>query len=265
MAESEARVSILDRGFLYGDGCFETVRMHRGAPFRFDAHLRRLDESLKILDLERPAHLGRVREDARELAEAWRMQEGLIRITVTPPNPDAKLAGTVAITARGLPPVPERVTLRIAQSVRRVPGPLSRTKPISRVAEAVALREARRGRAFDAVLLNSRGNVVETTARNLFLVTGGGILTPPASEGALEGVTRAVVIELALKFGLPIRETSVSTESLLAADEVFLTGSGVGVLGVATVHAHDYGPVPGPVTKRLADAYGKVLDDEAKW
>ena len=135
--ESEAQVSILDRGFLYGDGCFETVRIHGGAPFRFDAHLRRLREGLRTLGLEAPAALADVRRGTKDLVDAASLAEGLVRITVTAPHAEADLPGTVAITTRGLPPVPERVSLRIVQGVRRAPGPLSQCKPISRVVEAV--------------------------------------------------------------------------------------------------------------------------------
>jgi len=263
--EAEARVSILDRGFLYGDGCFETIRIHGGAPFRLDAHLRRLREGLRTLGLEAPAALADVRRGTKDLVGAASLAEGLVRITVTAPHPEAVLAGTVAITTRGLPPVPDRVSLRIVQGVRRASGPLSQCKPISRVMEAVAHREARREGAFDAILLNPQGLVVETTARNVFVVSGGVVRTPAASEGALEGVTRSVVMDLARHQGLEVREGGVTTEVLLKADEVFLTGSGVGVLGVSRVHARSFDPAPGSVTARLAAAYAKVLDRESTW
>ncbi len=263
--EEEARIPLMDRGFLYGEGCFETIRIHDGAPFRFDAHLRRLHESLHVLDLESPERLVDVREGARALGDHLKTSDYLLRITVTPPHPEAKLEGIVAITARALPAIPSEIVLHVAQSVRRMPGPLARAKSLSRVTEMIALREARRAGAFDALLLNPRGNVVETTARNVFAVHGEALLTPPATEGALEGVTRTVVIELARKFGILVKETPIPMETLLGAEEVFLTGTGVGVASVAKVHAHRYDPLPGPSTGRLAEAYDKVLNQESKW
>lgn len=265
MPEEEARIPLMDRGFLYGEGCFETIRIHRGAPFRFDAHLRRLHESLQILDLEPPDRLKHVKEGAKELAGQLKTPDYLMRITVTPPHPEATLAGTVAITARALPAIPSEIVLHVAQSVRRVPGPLARAKSLARITEMMALREARRAGAFDALLLNPRGNVVETTARNVFAVHGDALLTPPPTEGALEGVTRAVVIELARKLGVAVKEAPLSMETLLGSEEVFLTGSGVGVATVAKVHAHRYDPIPGPLTDRLSNSYRRTLDEESKW
>lgn len=263
--EDEARVSVQDRAFLHGEGCFDTVRIHGAAPFRFDAHLRRLKESLDILGIRPPRAFGRVRDGAKEVVQTNRLREGLVRITVTPGSRSPNRAGTVAITARRLPAIPPRVVLRVAESVVRVPGPLSRCKTTSRAAEALALREAREAGAFDAILRNPRGNVVETTARNLFAVTGERIVTPPASEGALEGITRDLVLSVAKNFGLETREVPLAVDALLHGDEVFLTGSGVGVLGVHQIHARTYKPVPGLVTKRIAEAWEKALEREARW
>lgn len=191
--------------------------------------------------------------------------EGLVRITVTAGNAEAGVAGSVLVAGRQLPPIPERVVLHVAESTRRVPGPLSRCKTTSRAPEALALREARRAGAFDAILTNPHGNVVETTARNLFVVSGRGIRTPPASEGALEGLTRDLAIELARNIGIEAKEAALDVPTVLHADEVFLTGSGVGVLGVHRVHARSYDPAPGPVTEALGRAYGHRLDKESEW
>lgn len=256
---------MLDRGFLYGEGCFETIRVHGGAPFRLKAHVQRLQQGLEILGVEPPRGFDRIRAGVRALVDAEGLREGLLRVTATGPHPEAKLAGTLVMTTRPLPTVPDRVVLRVAESVCRTPGALSRCKTTSRVLETMALREARGHGAFDAVLLNTRGNVAETTSRNLFAVAGGALFTPSASEGALEGITRGTVLERARVEGLELREGAVTVEAILHADEVFLTGSGVGVLGVHGIHARSYAPVPGPVTERLAAAYAKDLDRESRW
>jgi branched-chain amino acid aminotransferase len=262
---AEARLPLVDRGFLYGEGVFETVRIHRGAPFRLEAHMKRLREGLWLLDLEPPKAVEGVVEGARKLLGAQPMEEGLLRITVTPPGEEGSHPGTVAITLRPLPTVPPEIRLIVAETVWRVPGILSRCKSTSRVVERMAARGAQRKGAFDAILLNSSGNVVETTARNLFIASRRTLRTPPSSEGALEGVTRATVLELAGALGMAAEERPISVEELLKADEVFLSGSGVGVLPVARVQHRRYDPVPGELSSRLVKAYAEALDQDSRW
>src|SRR5438128_10239490 len=168
------------------------------------------------------------------------------------------------ITSRALPEIPSQPALHVAVSLRRMPGPMSQVKSIARGAEAVALREAEAEGAFDAVLLNEKGRVVETTARNVFLVSGGSLQTPPTYDGALPGITRSAVLEIASRAKIRAREISVTPDRLRRADEVFLSGSGVGVLGVASVDGHRI-DAPGPVTRMIQDGYAALLDLESKW
>lgn len=205
-----------------------------------------------------------IREGARAFVDAGRLAEGLLRITVTAPR-DAGHGGTLAITARPLPEFPEEFSLQVCTSVRRVPSPLSRCKTISRAAEAFALREALRAGASDAILLNPDGRIVETTARNVFVVEEGIARTPPPSDGALEGITRAAVLELAKELAVPVEEVSIPADALRTVDEVFVTGSGVGVRGVDRVDGRSFPAAPGPVTARLARGYARLLDAESKW
>lgn len=254
---------VSDRGFLYGDGVFETVRIHRGAPFRFERHLDRLVRGLKTLRIEMPPRLKDIGKGMRALVAACEMQEGLLRITVTAADGDPP--ARASIVPRELPTHPGDIVLHVVASVRRTTGPLSGCKTISRAVEGAALREAHAHGAFDAVILNEAGNVVETTARNLFLAVDRGLVTPPAAEGALEGVTRGAVLELAGKLGIQAAEASVLRETLDRADEVFLTGSGVGVLGVASVGTRAWPRAPGPLTASLAKAYRDLLEAESRW
>lgn len=265
MPRDEARVSIEDPGFLYGEGVFETIRIHRGAPFRFDAHMARLRGGLRVLGIAPPAALEKVDYAARELLWRSSLAEGLLRITVTPGPAWKKPMGTVAMSVRALTDVPSEIRLHVAESVRRVPGQMAQCKTTSRAAEAIAGNEARRARAFDAILLNPKGNVVETTARNVFSVSHGILRTPPASEGALEGITRAVVLELAKGLGLRVDVEPIPLAVLREAEEVFLTGSGVGILGVHRVADLRFSPVPGPIAARIAEAYGQALEENSTW
>ena len=261
--EDDARVSIHNRGFLYGDGCFETIRIHRGAPFRLDAHFERLRSALEVLRIEPPWGSEDFRQGARKVVEANDVVEGLARITVIAgERPTTR--GMATITSRALPEIPSQPALHVATTVRRISGPMSQVKSISRGAEAVALREAEAEGAFDAVLLNEKGRVVETTARNVFLVSGGSLQTPPTYEGALPGITRSAVLEIATGAKIRAREMFVSLDRLRGADEVFVSGSGVGVLGIASVDGRRM-EAPGRVTRTIQDGYAALLEAESKW
>ncbi len=260
--EDEARVSIRNRGFLYGDGCFETIRIHGGAPFRLEAHFERLRNALEVLRIEPPWSFEDLRQGARKVVEANGVVEGLARITVTAgERPTTR--GLVTITSRALSEIPPQPELHVA-TVRRMSGPLSQVKSLARASESVALREADAEGAFDAILLNEKGRVVETTARNVFLVSRGALQTPPTYDGALPGITRRAVLEIAARAKIRAREMSISLDRLRGADEVFLSGSGVGVLGVASVDGHRI-DAPGPVTRTIQDSYAALLDLESKW
>ena len=189
--------------------------------------------------------------------------EGLLRITITAgERPTAR--GSATITSRELPEVPPNPALHVSTVARRISGPMSQCKSISRSVESAALREAQAEGAFDAILLNEKGMVVETTARNVFLAKDGGLWTPPTYEGALPGVTRATVLEIARREKMRVKEAAVSLERLQSADEAFLTGSGVGVLAIESIDGRRY-DLAGPVTSRIRKEYATSLDRESTW
>ncbi len=261
--EDDARISPQNRGFLYGDGCFETVRIHGGAPFRLDAHFERLRDGLEVLRIEPPWSFEDLRQGSRKVVETNAVVEGLVRVTVIA-GERSTTRGMATVMSRALPEIPPQPALHVASSARRVSGPLSQVKSISRAAESVALREAEAEGAFDALLLNERGRVVETTARNLFVVSNGALQTPATYEGALPGITRSAVLEIAARAKIRARETSVSLDRLRGADEVFLSGSGVGVLGIASIDGHRL-DAPGPMTQAIQDGYARLLGLDSKW
>ncbi len=243
----------------------ETLRIHRGSPFRMARHLHRLEESRRILGLPRTIPADAIRDGAHSLVQAARLGEGLLRITMTAPDPRRSSQGTLLMTVRALPAIPPSVTLHICENVRRVPGPLSACKTTSRALEAAALREARGVGAFDALLLNPAGRIVETTARNVFFVRTDTVSTPPLSEAALPGITREAVLGLLPEVGFELKEIPIPREELAQADEVFVTGSGVGVLGIGAVGDHAFGATPGPRTRRISDAYERLLGRDCRW
>src|SRR2546422_3667018 len=172
--------------------------------------------------------------------------------------------GMATITTRALPEIPPRPALHVAATVRRLSGPLSQIKSISRVAESVALREAEAEGAFDALLLNERGRVVETTARNVFLVSDGALLTPATYEGALPGITRSAVLEIAAGAKNRARGTPLSLDRLRGADEGVLSCAGGGALGIAPGDGHRL-RAAGPGTPNITDGYATLLRLDSKW
>jgi branched-chain amino acid aminotransferase len=265
----EARVSILDNGFTFGDSVYETLRTYGGRPFRLDLHLRRLRASAGRLGFEIPTTdeaLARVLDAV--LARAANT-ESYIRIIVSRGVGDIsyrfeRIKGpTVVMAAKPLEPPPEADTVEGAPvavvSVRRNhPDALDPAiKSCNLLNNILAIREAQAKGATEAILLNQRGEVAEGASSNVFLVQKGVLVTPPLSAGILAGITRVVVLERARELSLPAREQPVSLPELLAADEVFVTSSIREVLPVRTIDGRLVGADgrPGPLTVRLLAAF----------
>lgn len=260
----EARVSIFDRGFLYGDAFFETVRVYRGRPFLWDGHLRRLRASLRAFGVAWPRQ--DLRNAALALLEACGLADAALRVTVTrgvgegliPPR---DLEPVAVITARTIPEsLPDERARGIA--VIRLPfghGRGSVTSGHKNVdylpAVAGRMRAGKRG-ATEALFVESDGNISEGTTSNLFVVRHGRLLTPPAQAGCLPGLTRQLVVRIAERAGLSVREAPIPAGRLDDADEVFLTGSVIEVLPVVRIDGRRLGSGrPGPITLRLQGAY----------
>ena len=262
-------VTALDRGFLYGDGLFETVRAYGGRPFLLDEHLARLAGSaaeLRVaerLDTEPVARGVAELLDANGLAEA----DAYIRITLTRGIHTGALTlepaaePTVAIIARPLHlPPPERyergVALVTASARRNADSTLPRHKTLNYLESLLAKTEAKQAGADDALLLNTRGEIAEAASSNLFIVRDGALATPPIEAAILPGITRRQVLRIARELGIAAAERPIPPDELLAADEVFLTNAIVEVLPVRALDGHPIGDGrPGPLTRRLHAAY----------
>jgi branched-subunit amino acid aminotransferase/4-amino-4-deoxychorismate lyase len=214
--ESEARVSIFDRGFLYGDGCFETMRVYGGRMFRAGEHLERLLAGLRVLGIEPLLSPEEFRAACRALIRYNAVEEGVARIYQTRDSFVVTVQPRRFVAPRGLQAILSSV---------RVGGRLSAYKTANRLPYILAQREAAAQEADEAVLLNTAGRVVEFTASNLFAVKDGVLWTPPLGDGALPGITRRAVLSLAREAGISTREESFGPEFLEAADEVFATNS----------------------------------------
>ena len=235
---AEAQVSVFDHGLLYGDGVFEGIRFYNGVAFRLDEHLRRLAHSAQALFLELPYSDGELTLAVEAAIAAFDREDGYIRLVAT--RGDGALGidprtcgrGNVFIIVADLELLPRRVRqegarLIIASTRRLEPDGLDpRVKSLNYLNQIMARIEANQAGADEAILLSRGGRVAEGTAENVFVVKDGMLLTPPTADGALEGVTRNALLELAVDEGIPAREQSLTPYDLFTADECFLCGTG---------------------------------------
>jgi aminodeoxychorismate lyase len=257
--EAEAVVPVSDRGFLYGDGLFETIRIGRGHPFRWEAHLARLSRGAGVLRLRVPFSPGDLLAAVHQLVELNGLPDAVLRLTLTRGagprgySPRGADAPTLVMALHPLPAPPAEPVRVITSSYRIVAGdPLTAVKTCSKITWVMARAEADARGVHDAVLLNTAGHLAEATASNLFWVQDGAVCTPPLQAGALDGVTRALVLELCGRLGLGVCEVDAPPSVLAGAQGVFLTGS---VFGVVDVGEWDGRPVPlSPVSARIRSA-----------
>ncbi len=255
LADSEARVSVFDHGLTVGDGVFETVKVVAGVPFALTRHLARLRRSAAGLGLPEP-DLGRLRAGVRHLlAAADQPARARLRITVTggesPLGSDRGTAGLTVMAALGDWP-----SIGASSDVVTVPWPrndrgaLAGLKTTSYAENVLALGYARDRGGNEAIFANTGGNLCEGTGTNVFVVSGGRLLTPPLSSGCLAGVTRGLVIEWA-----GAEEEDLALGALGAAGEAFLTGTTRDVQPIRAVNGVPLPAAPGPVTRRAAEIF----------
>ncbi len=243
----EARVPILDHGFLYGDGVFEGLRVTPVGIFRFEDHMKRLEIACRAIGLAVDGGMDRISQVARETARAWGARDGYLRLIVSRGTGDLGLdpasckRPAIVCIAGGLGDLsPEKRAAGInliTSSLRRPAGDVldPRVKSLNYLNNVLAKREANLRGADDALVLNAQGLVAEASAANIFVLTGSHLATPPATDGALEGITRRTVLEIAEELGLEPRERSLGRFDLFAADAVFYTGTRAGLVPVGTL------------------------------
>jgi branched-chain amino acid aminotransferase len=265
---SEARISVLDHGLLYGDGVFEGIRIYGRRVFRLDAHMERFATSAKALALELPGGAAAAREVVLETARAFGADEAYVRLIATRGDGPLGIDPTQCSEPR-LICIVDRIAVYpehkrsagidlLTSSWRRPPADVldPRVKSLNYLNNVLAKLEVKQRGGDEALLLNAAGAIAETSVANVFAVRGGDLLTPPPSDGALEGITRATVLELATSLGIPARAQSLGRFDLFAADEVFLTGSGAGLVPVRSLDGQSLGAgVPGPVYEKIWSAF----------
>lgn len=271
---SEARVSVFDHGLLYGDGVFEGVRFYHARPFRLERHLARLEASAAAIRLQIPYDTQALALAVQQTITAFDKPEGYLRLVVTRGegrlglDPSSCGRPNVFIIADELTLVPIAVRrqgarLIIAATRRIAVDALDpRIKSLNYLNHILARQEASAAGADEAILLNAAGCVTEGSADNIFIVRNGILLTPPTIDGALEGVTREAILQLAADLHLPARETSLAPYELYSADECFLTGTGAELIPVASIDGRPLRACPGPVYVALEKAFRALIERE---
>lgn len=276
----EARISPLDRGFLYGDSVYETVRTYGGRPFLLDRHLDRLQRSAEAIGLDTarvPVDPGRAVREALDRAGAGADGEAAIRIILSRGTggigyDDADCGPpTLVVHVRPCPLIPESwrregVDVAIVDVRRNAAEALDPAiKSSNLLNNLLAWRAARRLGAYEPILLDAAGAIAEGASSNIFIVQEGRLLTPALSVGILRGITRDAVIDCARSDGIPVEESVLEAGRLARADEAFLTSTLKGVLPIRRV---DGWPIregrPGPLTRRIAALYDALTQDATK-
>lgn len=258
----DAVVSVYDRGFLYGDSVFETIRTYGGRPFALEEHLGRLTRSAERVGIVPPVDEATfAREIALALA-AVENAESTVRVMLTRGTGPLGLDPNLALTPlrvmliEPLVPLPAAlyregvavITHRTERAADDAPG----AKVGNYLGGLLALRAAKAVGAHEAILLDARGGVIEGTTSNLFALTGKALRTPPESAGILAGITRAWILDAGRTLGLDVREEPLRPEDLHAADELFLTSTLREVLPIVKLDGRVVGDgTPGPVTRAL--------------
>ena len=271
----EARISVFDHGLLYGDGVFEGLRVYRRRVFRLDAHLARLYASAQAIGLTIPLDGSALADAVRDTVRANRQEDGYIRLVVTRGDGPLGLDPTTCERPRVIIIVADIAVYPAAMydagvsvitaATRQVPAASvdPRIKSLNYLKNVLARLEAHAAGAGEALMLNAEGFVAECTADNVFAVRAGVIRTPPATEGALDGITRAVVRELVEAAGLRWREERLARYDLFTADECFLSGTGAELVPVVSLDGRAIGDGrPGPVTRQLTVGLRALAEHE---
>ncbi|MEI9962470.1 MAG: branched-chain-amino-acid transaminase [Limisphaerales bacterium] len=267
-SERDAKVSVFDHGLLYGDGVFEGIRIYNGRVFKLKEHIDRLFYSAKAILLEIPMSHAALMKATIDTCRANKLREGYIRLVVTRGvgnlglNPRSCKKPTVFIIADKIQVYPAELYARgmdivTVPTVRNLHSAVNPAiKSLNYLNNILAKIEANNSGVEEAVMLNAEGFVAECTADNLFIIKNGELFTPPLSAGALYGITRGTVMDLAAESGMKVSEPNLTRYDLFNADECFLTGTGAEIMPVVKIDGRIIGSgKPGKLTKMLVEKY----------
>jgi branched-chain amino acid aminotransferase len=266
--ERDAKISVFDHGLLYGDGVFEGIRAYHGRVFKLKEHIDRLFYSAKAILLKIPMSHAQIMRAVVEACRKNKIRDGYVRLLVTRGvgtlglNPKSCKRPSVIIIAGSIQLYPpalyqrgmDIITVPTTRNLHSALNPA--IKSLNYLNNILAKIEANNGGCEEAVMLNAEGFVAECTGDNLFIVKNGELFTPPLSAGALYGITRQTVIELAEEEGLKVCEPNLTRYDLFNADECFLTGTGAEIVPVVKIDGRVIGTgKPGALTRKLVKDY----------
>ncbi len=266
---NDAKVSVFDHGLLYGDGCFEGIRVYGGHVFKLQAHVERMQASARRIHLEPPYSDSELATAIEETVRANRIEDGYVRVVYTRGkgslglSPFSCTEPACIIIADTITLYPEEMYTQgmpvvIAQRPRIPIECLDpQIKSLNYLNNILAKVEAIDAGVHEAIMLNTQGKVAECTGDNIFLVKDGEIITPDTAAGMLHGITRQFVMEeVAPACGYTVTEREVERDELFAADEIFLTGTAAEVIGVSSIDGTPIGSgVVGPITRQLTEQF----------
>lgn len=267
--KEEAKISVFDHGLWYGNGVFEGIRSYGGKAFLLDRHLARLWDSARSLHIEIPITRDEMADAIRGALLRNAIRDGYVRVVVTrgagvspgfePSGDSESHVIIIAETITLYPPAAYEngMNLVTASTIRTPDSAMTpRAKSLNYLNSILAKIEGMECGCNEALLLNSKGEVAECTADNLFVVRKGVVCTPPTDAGILEGVTRGVVLELCQEHGIPAKESPLTRFDIYTADECFITGTAAELVPVVKLDARMIGTgSPGPITQALTQYY----------
>jgi branched-chain amino acid aminotransferase len=276
--KENALISVYDHGFLYGDGIFEGIRIYNGNIFKCKEHLDRLYDSAKSIMLNIPLSYEEMKHVLIETVRKNELRDGYIRLVVSRGPGDLGLdpkrapKANVIIIVEQLAIYPEEAYLNGLKTVsvstrRNIPDALNpKIKSLNYLNNIMVKIQANLAGVGEAIMLNSQGYVAEGSSDNIFIIKRGIVYTPPCYIGALEGITRAAIIEICQKVGIPVKEEPFTLHDVYVADEVFFTGTAAEVIAVREVDARVIGEgKAGPITTRLLKEFRSLVEiDGAK-
>ncbi len=269
--KAEAKISVFDHGLLYGDGVFEGIRLYNGRVFKLDEHIDRLYDSARAIAMEIPISKAEMVAATLESCRVNGLRDGYIRLLVTRGvgdlglNPKNCPRPSIIIIAASITLYPEelyRIGLDVVTcATRRIsPAALSPSiKSLNYLNNILGKIEA--SGAGEGLMLNEQGYVAECTGDNIFVIKNGKITTPPIAAGALNGITRATVLEIAAELGYDVTEPNLTRYDIFTADECFLTGTAAEIIPAVSLDGRPIGDgKPGPVTAKFNARYRELTN-----
>ncbi len=265
VSEARAVVPVNDRGFMYGDGLFETMRVVNGRPFRMAQHLERMTRGADFLKIKPQFTPKELEKFAGQLIEKNKLPDAILRVTLTRGpgargyTPQADSPPTVVMTLHPAPPLATATEWSLITSSYRIPAadPLSSFKTTSKILHVMARAEAAEKGADEALLINTNGEVAETASGNLFWVYQDKICTVPTGRGVLPGITRAIVLEICQTLGLQTNKRVIKPDALRNSQGIFATQS---AFGIVPIISFDGEPVAAsPLVDQILSAYNEML------